>query len=244
MTDDRRYAEDDIRKIFERAGSSEDSTQRTGISSEGLTLAELKVIADEVGLSPARIAEAAATLDSPSATERRNRLGMPVSVAQTVLLARLPTDYEWELLLVELRSTFGVRGTDRSHGNIREWTNGTLFAFIEPAESGCRIRLGASKPGAVLVNGTGFAWILAAAITFLTFLSTGDLAGGNTFLPPIIGAFGIGTLLYNGKRLKGWAGKYAGQMDYIVDRARSMLDGEPKAPLPPEKNHPSNRSSP
>lgn len=129
MNDDRRYGEDDIRQIFERAGSTEGATQRTDISFEGLTLAELQVIAEEVGLSPARIAEAAATLHVPSAAERRNRLGMPVSVSRTALLARLPTDYEWELLLAELRSTFGVLGRDRSKGNIREWTDGTLFAL-------------------------------------------------------------------------------------------------------------------
>ena len=89
------------------------------------------------------------------------------------------------------------------------------------------------------MNGAGFAWILAGVITLLTFAITGDLAGGNAFLPPVIGAVGIGTILYNGKRLERWAGKYAVQMDYIVDRARTMLGGEPKAPLPPEKNHPS-----
>jgi len=120
MTDNRRYGEDDIRKIFERAGSTEGSRQRTDISSEGLTLAELQVIAEEVGLSAARIAEAAATLNLPSARERRNLLGKPVSISQTVLLARLPTDYEWELLLAELRSTFGVLGRDQSKGNTRE----------------------------------------------------------------------------------------------------------------------------
>jgi hypothetical protein len=244
MTDDRRYAEDDIRKIFERAGSTEDSRQRTGISSEGLTLAELQVIAQEVGLSPARIAEAARTLELPSATKRRNRLGMPVSVLQTVPLSRLPSNYEWELLLAEFRSTFGVRGTDRSHGNIREWTNGTLFVFIEPAESGCRIRLGASRPAAVLVNGTGFAWIIAAAITLLTLAATGDLLGANAFLPPIIGAVGIGTLLYHGKRLEIWARRCAGQMDYIAGRVHGMLSGEPQAPLPAPEDQPSDRSSP
>lgn len=234
MNDNRRYGEDEIRTIFERAGSGEDSSRHTGSSSEGLTLAELQVIAQEVGLSPARIANAAATLDFPTSSERRNRLGMPVPVSRTVLVARLPTDFEWELLLGELRSTFGVSGRDRSQGTIREWTHGTLFVFIEPAESGCRIRLGASKPGAVLVNVIGFAWILAGAITLVTLAVTGDLAGANAFLPPIVGAIGIGTLLHNGNRLGRWARKCAAQLDYIVDRANSMLERESEPPVLPE----------
>jgi hypothetical protein len=143
MNDNRRYGDDDIRMIFERAGSTEGTRPRTDISSEGLTLAELQVIGEEVGLSPVRIAQAAATLSIPSATERG---GVPVSVSRTVLLARLPTDYEWGLLLAELRSTFGVLGKDGSKGNIREWTDGTLFGLIEPTETACRIRFGSSRP--------------------------------------------------------------------------------------------------
>lgn len=66
------------------------------------------MIAQEVRLSsPARIAEAAATLHVPSAAERRNRLGMPVSVSRTAVLARLPTDCEWELLVEQPHATRG-----------------------------------------------------------------------------------------------------------------------------------------
>jgi hypothetical protein len=237
MSDTRRYGDDDIRKIFERAGSSEGTKPRTDISSEGLTLAELQVIGEEVGLSPVRIAEAAATLSIPSATERRNRLGVPVSVSRTVLLARLPVDYEWELLLTELRSTFGVLGKDGSKGNIREWTDGTLFAVIEPTETACRIRCGSSRPGAVLLNGAGFALILAAATMLLAMIMTDDLTAARALLPLTIGAAGVGTILYNGNRLKRWADKCAAQVDYIVNRARSLVSGESKAPLSSATNH-------
>jgi hypothetical protein len=226
MGDKRRYGEEDIRKIFERAGSPAGGHQRAISSSEGLTLAELQSIGSEIGFSHQQIAEAAAALTFPSPAVRRNLFGMPVGLSRTASFPRLPDDREWELLLVDLRATFGVQGKDRSQGNLREWTNGTLLACIEPSTNGCQLRLGSSKREAVLVNGIGVSWILAGLITLVTLVRSGDFVDANTLLPVICGVIGGATLVYNGLRLRRWARTCDAQMRHVIDRARSLLTGD------------------
>ncbi len=224
MDDQRRYGEDDVRKIFQKAGLPARGYQSTTSSSKGFTLAELQSIGSEIGFSPAQIADAAASLTFPA--ERRNLFGMPIGLTRISSLPRLPDDHEWELLLVELRATFGVQGKDRSQGNLREWTNGALLACIEPSANGCRLRLGSSKREAALMNGIGVAWILAGLITLFILVRTDDLAGANAFLPVICGVIGGATLVYNGLRLRRWARICEDQMMHVIGRARRLLDGE------------------
>jgi hypothetical protein len=226
MDDRRRYSEAEIRKIFESAGSSAGGLQRPVSSAEGLTLPELQSIGSEIGFSHQQIADAAAALTFPSPAERRSLFGMPVGVSSTASLPRLPDDREWELLLVDLRATFGVQGEDRSQGNLREWANGTLLACVEPSINGSRLRLASSKRDAVLVNGIGVSWILVGLITLITLVRTGDLAGANSLLPVICGVIGGATLVYNGFRLRRWKQTFETQMRHIIDRAQRLLTGD------------------
>ena len=50
MSDERRYSEDEIRKIVETATTR--ASERSPTPSDGLTLAEVQMIGQEVGLSP------------------------------------------------------------------------------------------------------------------------------------------------------------------------------------------------
>lgn len=226
MSDERRYDEDDIRKIVERA--SLQGSQRSA-ASDGLTLAELQTIGTEVGLSPADIAKAAVALDTLHPDSRRALLGMPMRVDRTVFLRRLPTDQEWELLLVELRTTFAARGRDGSRGNLREWRNGNLFAYVEPLTNGCQLRLGTVKGNAVAVNGIGLVSILAALFTVATLVVPNDLAGGSGFLAVIWGMVAAGAFAFNAIRLPRWAHTREMQMERIIDRARDLLLDRPPA---------------
>src|SRR5215210_5297426 len=125
MTEERRYGEEEVAQIFEAAASAHGSEGRALSSAGGLSLGELQAIGGEVGIAPERIADAAAALDlRRGAAPRGTHLGMPVSVGRTVDLPRAPTDHEWELLVAELRETFGAHGKDRSSGGLRAWSNG------------------------------------------------------------------------------------------------------------------------
>ena len=129
MSDERRYQEDEVREIFEAAARARDAEGVAHPSRDGLTLAQLQEIGRDVGLSPARIAEAATALDlHRGARPRGTHLAMPVSVGMTVPLPRALDDHEWSLLVAELRQTFRARGQDRSSGSGRReppWRSAT-----------------------------------------------------------------------------------------------------------------------
>lgn len=220
MTDERRYSDDEVAAIFEAAASS-----RGLASADGLSLAELQAIGGEAGIAPEWIAHAAAALDLRGATApRRTYLGMPVSVGRTVALPRAPTDREWELLLAELRETFGAHGKDRSSGGLRAWTNGNLHAYVEPTEAGHRLRLGTTKSNAAALGGLGAAALLVGLVMAVFLLATGELGDASLF--SVIAALGAAITGANALRLPRWAQEREEQMEHIAARARTLIRDE------------------
>jgi hypothetical protein len=232
MGDERRYNEDEVRAIVERATLQ--ASERSASSSEGLTLAELQAIGQEVGLSPEQIVAAAESLDGSRPEPRRNLLGMPVAVQRTVHLPRLLTEEEWELLLVELRTTFEARGRDGSRGNLREWRNSNLYAYVEPLPDGSRIRLGIAKGNAPIVNGIGVVSGLSAVVMATMLALTGEAATGAAILPIILnGAVSVAAFASNALRLPRWARAREAQMEHVIDRARELIQSDsPALPSP------------
>lgn len=221
MTDARRYNDDEIAAIFEVAASPRPAREQRPSSADGLTLAELQAIGREVGVAPERIAEAASALDRGAAAgPRRTYFGMPVSVGRVVDLSRAPTDREWELIVAELRETFGAHGHERSHGNLRAWTNGNLHALVEPTESGYRLRLGTLKGDAAPLMHVGLGGVLLGGV--LSFIVGFD-PPPDYWLPLFVGGVGVLTLAYNALRLPRWAARREAQMEYIAARARALL---------------------
>ncbi|MGI9626234.1 MAG: hypothetical protein ACR2QM_05305 [Longimicrobiales bacterium] len=228
MTDERRYQEDEVRQIFERAADARDSQRRALSAGDGLSLAELQEIGLEVGLSPERVAEAASALElRAQPVPPKKYLGMPLSVGRTVDLPRAPTDREWEVLVAELRETFQAKGTIDTHGGIRQWTNGNLHAFVEPTEQGHRLRLGSLKGNTVVSQVMGSAGVGLGVFTSVALLAKGRLA--DEFLIPLFFvALGIGAIAVGALALPSWAGKRAKQMDYIAGRAQALLNSGPE----------------
>jgi len=226
MMDERRYEEAEVEKIFQAAASPRASEGRALTPSAGFSLAELQAIGGEVGIEPERIAEAAAALEvRGGGAPRRAYLGMPVSVGRTVDLPRAPTDREWDMLVAELRETFGARGTDRSSGGIRAWNNGNLHAYVEPSETGCRLRLGTTKSGAAQGIQMGLAALLAGLVlAVLLFAEVLDEDLSVFLFLPIIGAI---VLAMNAVRLPRWAREREEQMEHIAVHARRIV-----APVP------------
>lgn len=233
--DERRYEEAEVAEIFRTAASPRPAGERSesrALASppNGLSLAELQEIGGEVGIAPERIAEAAAALEvRGSVAPRRSYLGMPVSVGRTVELPRVPTDREWDMLVAELRETFGARGRDRSVGELRAWTNGNLGAFVEPTNEGYRLRLGTTKGGAAQSIRMGMAGLVAGLIlAVLLFAEVLDEDLSAFLIVPLIGAF---FLAVNAIHLPRWAREREEQMDHIAARARVLIPAAP-APLP------------
>src|SRR5262245_41576278 len=120
----RRYGDDEVREIFSVATTSGSREPSLPTEAGGATLDELPPTGEEAGIDPARVAQAAATLDArgKQAPVRRS-FGLPVGLSRLVDLPRSPTDREWERLISEFRTTFGAPGKTTSSGNMREWSH-------------------------------------------------------------------------------------------------------------------------
>lgn len=233
MSDERRYHEDEIAQIFEAASKS-GASERALTPAEGLTLTELQAIGRQVGLAPERVAAAASTLDRhQGALPRRRDLGMPIGVGRTVDLPRAPTDREWELLVAELRETFGARGKITVRGEAREWSNGNLHAYVAPTETGYALRLGTLKSDGVGLNRMGIGIVATGAFLGAMQAVTGGV-GSDLIFSALVSGGGVGAMLLNALRLRGWAGEREAQMEHIAERARALIRPEPESAPKPE----------
>ena len=222
MTDERRYDEREADEIFALAAESPSRSGGGAHAAGGFTLHQLQAIGREAGIPADRIADAAQMLElRGSAQPRRRFLGVPISVGRTVELPRAPTDREWEMLVAELRQTFGARGRVESHGSLRAWTNGNLHAYAEHTASGHRLRLGTHKGNGVPLMlaglmGAGFtAWM---ALRLAPGGDVGDLA--------MMGLMSAVAIVLSFGRLPRWAREREQQMEHVAQRARYILDNE------------------
>lgn len=224
---ERRYNDKEIATIFRAAAEGPPGTPRDASSDEGLTLADLQAIGKEVGLPAEAVAGAARALDVRQAAASRTLLGLPIGVARTVDLHRRLTDAEWERLVVQLREVFNARGSTRTDGSLRQWTNGNLQVLLEPTATGHRLRFGTMHGGARASIGAGFAAVgMGATIAIVSALGgyLGDAVPGIAFLVAAGGAMIAGGAL----RLPRWARLRGRQMEAIA--AQVAVPPNPEKP--------------
>ncbi|HEX6037767.1 hypothetical protein [Longimicrobium sp.] len=235
MLDERRYGDDEVAEIFRAAATPAAPAAGGGSAAvapaAGFTLAELQSIGGEAGLAPERVAQAAAALDLRRNVVVRRDLGIPVSVGRTVELPRAPMDREWEMIVADLRDTFRARGRVEVNGDLREWRNGNLHAYVEPTPAGYRLRIRTTKGDAAGTNRMGAMSLVAALVTLVIMFASGTLAE-SFFVPMMLALMGAGTLGYNALRLPGWASEREAQMEEVAARAVSLLS----APAPTAAN--------
>lgn len=227
MTDDRRYSDEEVAEIFDRAAD----THAKGITGgsapapsdqHGMSLAELEEIGDEVGIPRALVRSAAVSLDRQSAddpTASRRVLGATVGVGKVVHLPRNLTDKEWGALVVDLRDTFNAKGAVRHDGPFRQWTQGNLQALLEPLEDGARLRLRTTKGSALAAMSSGGALAALGAFTALVASGPNDLVGA-----AVIGIGGAALHLGARFLLPAWRRTRSGQMDEIIARLTAKIE--------------------
>ena len=223
---ERRYGEEEVAAIFERAAEAQQTARRQLPPGEGMTLAALQEIGREVGIPPEMVAQAARSLDQGGSPASRTFLGLPIGVGRTIDLERRLSDEEWERLVVDLRETFDAWGTVRYDGPFRQWTNGNLQALLEPTATGHRIRLRTVKGDAraMMTAGLGLLGIAAAvAIPAAVAGQLGDAVAGMGFLAVMgAGMFSVGAL-----RLPGWARLRQRQMEGVAARLALAAKSQP-----------------
>ncbi len=224
MTSERRYGAEEAREIFGLAVDGAEAGRLSAADEGGFTLSELQQVGLEIGVEPARIAEAAFALDTRrNLSPRGTFLRVPVSVSRAVDLPRTLTDREWEILVGELRETFGARGQVTAHGEIREWSNGNLHVFVEPTTTGHRLRMGTTKGGARELLTMGAAGI-GVGLFLALFMALEQLGRASVAGPMFIAGVAAATLVYQMIGLPRWAREREEQMEYVAGRAAALLE--------------------
>jgi hypothetical protein len=212
---ERRFTEDEVAAIFQRASEALHPPQRQLPPAEGLTLAELQDIGREVGIAPELVAHAAASLTVAGSPTSRKFLGLPIGVGRVVELDRRLSDDEWERLVVDLRETFDARGRVSQDGSFRQWTNGNLQVLVEPSANGQRIRMSTFKANSRAWMTGGFLTIGIGAVATAAALAAGRMHPATvvTFVALAAGQFALGAIT-----LPAWARERRKQMEAVAGR--------------------------
>ncbi len=118
--DERRFTEREVREILKRAVEKVPSRALT--NSEGLSLAALQAIGEEVGIDPARIEGAARSLVHGSGRDTNTLLGAPRILHVERKVAGTLTPDDTADILSRIRRIMGRRGeANEIHGTL-EWT--------------------------------------------------------------------------------------------------------------------------
>ncbi len=232
---ERRYDDKEIAAIFRSAADGPPATPLHEVPrDEGMTLAELQAIGQEVGISPESVAHAALALDLGRSADRRTIFGLPLGVSRTVNLSRRLSEEEWERLVVQLREVFRARGTIRAEGSLRTWSNGNLQVLLEPTEQGHRLRFRTVHGAASSMIRVGLASLGVALVAGLGTVINGHFLNAVPGLL-LLASAGIGFLAVGALRLPSWARLRAGQMEALAARVATESTS-PSGRLPSERS--------
>jgi hypothetical protein len=229
---ERRYNEDEVAAIFERAAETQQVTRRQAGSRPGMTLSELQEIGREVGIAPEAVASAARSLEVASPAPVRRFLGVPIGVARTVELERRLSEEEWERLVIDLRETLDARGKVTTEGSFRQWTNGNLQALLEPTSTGHRLRLRTFKGSASGLMTSGLAVFGVSLVTWVATALNGGIGGQFWQDIGMLSTIGIGLFGAGALQLPGWARLRRRQMEDIAKRLMHAVSSAPPARSP------------
>ncbi len=233
MNDERKYSEEEIAGIFEKAAEAQEAAHSGLSHGEGLTLAELQHIGEEAGISPEFIARAAAATVKVGATPKSSGFfGFPFTVEHSVDLPGPLPDDEWDQLVADLRETFRASGKVSRNGSLREWRNGNLHAHIEPMASGHRLRLRTTKgnAGSSLAGGS---ILVAIGLVFLIIQSvTGDVAAApDAMFVAMLALAGLSMIGLTRLTLPIWAKERSRQMEAVASRTVERMTRQPESAI-------------
>jgi hypothetical protein len=213
---ERRYSQEEVTAIFERA--SETDRALPASAGSGLTLAALQDIAREVGISPESVSLAAESLDHTGTPASTTFLGLPIGVGRTVEFNRPLSDSDWEALVADLRTTFNAKGVLRYDGPFRQWTNGNLRVLLEPTPTGHRLRMQTVNGNARTLMMGGLAVLGVGVATFFIDFAAGGHKPDAVSTMGTMALIGMVLLATGTMRVRGWARLRMAQFEEIIAR--------------------------
>ncbi len=225
--EERRFTDEEIRAILKKAVEKSPS-RALAKKSEGLSLAELKTIGEEVGIDPARLEDAARAVASGGANRSNALVGGPTVVNfERKVEAEFDPKQTPDILAV-IRRTMGHQGeVDEIHGSL-EWRAegdiGARYVTLSPREESTTITSSANLTNAAVITylPAGIVGGIASMIGLITFAKDGSLIG-------LILALTVLPVLYT--VLRTIYGKISGtesaKLERVADElARLMAKGE------------------
>lgn len=179
--DGRKFTDREVREILKKA--VEATPSRALQRSEGLSLAELKAIGEEVGIDPARLEEAARAVTLRGGNPPNRILGAPMVLNfERTVEGELDPEDTLDALTV-IRRTMGRQGdVDEIHGSL-EWTvNGELgerSVTLASRDGTTAIRSSANLGNAAVLTyvPAGVIGLLTAMVGLIKFFKDGSVAG-------------------------------------------------------------------
>jgi hypothetical protein len=149
-------------------------------------------------------------------------------------LNRRLTDEEWEQLVVRLREVFSARGSTRTDGSLRQWTNGNLQVLLEPTPTGHRLRFGTTHGAARASMGVGLAALGVAGAVAVSAALGGHLVDAVPGIGFLL-AVGLGMIASGALRLPRWARLRGHQMEALAAQVAALPSPQSpsSAELPP-----------
>ena len=243
MSSQRRFKEEEIAKIFEKATRAQNAANEEGGTDEGLSLEELKHIGESTGINPAFILQAIADLDKDASLfSIQKHMGFSYGITRSVKLPASFSERDWERLVVDFRKTFNHRGTIKKDGSFREWTHQFTHAYVEPTPDGYELKLEAKNGNIKPLLWAGIVYIFFAFFLF-AILSSGAEPGLKTALT-ISGlalAAGLGMSSVPFFASPRWIRKKEQQFDEICQRALAATPSEVKEEPSPQRTSPNEK---
>ncbi len=117
--DKRRFTDEEVRAILEKA--VEHAPAKALVKSEGVSLADLKTIGEEVGIDPARLEDAARAVARESRKRPNKLIGAPtVLTAEKRVTGEFASEDTTEMLSI-IRRNIGHRGEIHDVQGTLEW---------------------------------------------------------------------------------------------------------------------------
>jgi len=229
------FSEDEARRILARASERQEAAERARLGSgEGVSLTELKEIADEVGIEASHVQAAAGELvllDGASPPEVR--FGLPMELSEVRMLPGTVSDRQWEQMVGVFRETFGLAGMTTHFGDVREWmssnvTQGGMNVRIrlEPGSDGTLFEMSQSTKG-ILGVGTGLAISFGGMGAVLAgILAVGAVGPRAWVLSGLLLGLGVFSGLGSWLAGRSFVKKRTGQFDAVADKVE--LIGRPE----------------
>lgn len=127
---ERRYSDDEARRIIKRALQLQHRQMENEAPTEGVSLSDLESIATDVGVSRELLRRAAEEVESGEANRARSKfIGSTTSPTERLELAHPVSDEDLQELLAALPSMTGEEGTGNSHRASLSWSTSAVTAM-------------------------------------------------------------------------------------------------------------------